>query len=188
MNPLESQNTPGPKHSANDTIEATGSPKRRVQRLQIELDAFCDDLLATYQGLVATMVEVGEMDSEISALILKKLRERDPNLGELFESARLRFDSILMLSDGAISILLKYLDQDRLPMALIGTSEEVRHQFFRNMSNHSIEQMKEAIGLLGPVRASVVRQAQLEILESIRKLERNGAIGFGEDREDFCCG
>lgn len=162
--------------------------KQSAGQLVAAVDAFCDQLVDSLQQLIATSLEVGERDSHLAALIRNRLQEKDPLLADLFERMRIRFESVLMLHDHSIALLLRYLDRGRLSVALVGAPEDIKNQFFRNLSNAAVAQLKEAIEFHGPLAAEVVLRAREEIVDSVRKLERNGAIRFGEPCGEYLCG
>jgi flagellar motor switch protein FliG len=61
---------------------------------------------------------------------------------------------------------------------LKGTSDELRNQFFRNMSSRAVEMMKEDMEVLGPVRVRDVETAQQQIVSIVRKLDESGVINL----------
>ena len=78
------------------------TPQHRAARLWTEMETHCDYLIETYQALVATMIEVGETDGQLAVLIQKKLRDRLPNLSDLFQRVRIRWD---FWGSGVLSVL-----------------------------------------------------------------------------------
>jgi len=75
--------------------------------------------------------------------------------------------------------ILKRVDKKSLTTALKGTSEELRTQFFRNMSSRAVELMREEMEFMGPVKLKDVEKAQHEIVEIVRQLEEEGVISIG---------
>ena len=74
--------------------------------------------------------------------------------------------------------ILQRVDKKALTIALKGTSEELREQFFRNMSGRATEMMREDMDVLGPVKVKDVEAAQQQIVSIIRKLDESGVINL----------
>jgi flagellar motor switch protein FliG len=74
--------------------------------------------------------------------------------------------------------ILQRVDKKALTIALKGTSEELRNQFFRNMSSRAVEMMKEDMDVLGPVKVRDVETAQQQIVSVVRKLDESGVISL----------
>lgn len=55
-------------------------------------------------------------------------------------------------------------------------SDEVKDKIFGNMSSRLVEMIKEDIEFMGPVRLKDIEDAQQNIVNVIRKLERDGEI------------
>ena len=72
--------------------------------------------------------------------------------------------------------ILQRVDKKALTIALKGTSEELRNQFFRNMSSRAVEMMKEDMEVLGPVKVRDVETSQQQIVSVVRKLDESGVI------------
>ena len=73
-----------------------------------------------------------------------------------------------------------------LALAMKGTSEELQHRFFKNMSSRAVEMMKEEMDFMGQVKVKDVSGAQREIVDIMRELDEQGVISLngGGDGED----
>ncbi|HSW40441.1 MAG TPA: FliG C-terminal domain-containing protein, partial [Acidobacteriota bacterium] len=74
--------------------------------------------------------------------------------------------------------ILQRVDKKALTIALKGTGEDLRNQFFRNMSSRAVEMMKEDMEVLGPIKVKDVEMAQQQIVSIIRKLDESGVINL----------
>jgi len=110
---------------------------------------------------------------------LEKIENENPQLAASIRDLMFVFDDILLIDDTGISEILKRADKKTLTIALKGTSEELRNQFFRNMSSRAVEMMKEEMEFMGPVKLKDVEKAQHEIVEIVRQLEEEGVISIG---------
>ena len=77
------------------------------------------------------------------------------------------FDDVMLIDDAGMREILQRVDKKALTIALKGTSEELRDQFFRNMSSRAVEMMKEDMDVLGPVKVRDVETAQQQIVSVI---------------------
>jgi hypothetical protein len=87
----------------------------------------------------------------------------------------LKFDVIVKLNDGAIQKVMREVDSQDLVKALKG-QKKVQEFVYRNMSKRATEMLKEDYDYMGPVSESEVKEAQENILNIIRKLEKSGEI------------
>ena len=85
---------------------------------------------------------------------------------------------MLLIDDAGMREILQRVDKKALTIALKGTGEELRTQFFRNMSSRAVEMMKEDMDVLGPVKVKDVEMSQQQIVSIVRKLDESGVISL----------
>ncbi len=139
----------------------------------------------SYGGLKAVAELVNRMESSMGKELLESIESTDPSLALNIRNMMFVFDDILLLGDPEIREILQRVDKKSLTLALKGTSDEIREQFFKNMSNRAVELLKEDMEFMGPVRVKEVEQAQQEIIAIIRQLDEEGLInlkGSGGDQ------
>ncbi len=83
---------------------------------------------------------------------------------------------IVTIDDRSIQRFLRDVESQDLSMALKGSSTEVSHKIFSNMSTRAADMLKEDIEFMGPVRLRDVEEAQQRIVNVIRRLEETGEI------------
>jgi flagellar motor switch protein FliG len=108
--------------------------------------------------------------------ILEGLEEEDPELVENIRRLMFTFDDILRVNDRGVQNLLRQIDPQQLALSLKAASPELKDKFFKNMSKRAVENIKEELEFMGPVRLSDVEGAQQAIVEVVRKLEEQGDL------------
>ena len=88
------------------------------------------------------------------------------------------FDDVLLIDDQGMREIIQRIDKKTLTVALKGTSDELREQFFRNMSHRAVEMLREDMDVLGPMKVKDVEGAQQQIVAIVRKLDEDGVINL----------
>jgi len=70
-----------------------------------------------------------------------------------------------------------------MALALKGASAELRDLVFRNVSENFAKSIREEIELMGPVRVSLVEEAQQKIASTVRRLVEEGLITIRRNEE-----
>ena len=138
----------------------------------------------SYGGIRAVAELVNRMESKTAGAILEKVEDENPGLALSIRNLMFVFDDVLLIDDVGMREILQRVDKKTLTVALKGTSEELRTQFFRNMSSRAVEMMKEDMDVLGPIKLKDVEMAQQQIVAIVRTLDESGVIslkGGGDD-------
>jgi len=147
--------------------------------LEQKLEALGSFATEAYGGVRAVAELFNRMDRSTGRVVLEKIENENPQLAASIRDLMFVFDDILLIDDMGIAEILKRVDKKALTTALKGTSEELRTQFFRNMSARAVDLMKEEMEFMGPVKLKDVEKAQHEIVEIVRQLEEEGVISIG---------
>jgi flagellar motor switch protein FliG len=147
--------------------------------LEQKLEALGSFTTEAYGGVRAVAELFNRMDRSTGRVVLEKIENENPQLAASIRDLMFVFDDILLIDDMGIAEILKRVDKKSLTTALKGTSEELRTQFFRNMSSRAVELMREEMEFMGPVKLKDVEKAQHEIVEIVRQLEEEGVISIG---------
>ncbi len=107
---------------------------------------------------------------------MAKLSERDQALADSIRALMFVFEDLIKLDDRGIQELMKEISKEDLPVALRGSSPEVKEKFLKNMSSRAAQMLKDDMETRGPVKVSDVEKAQQNILKVCRKLEEEGRI------------
>jgi flagellar motor switch protein FliG len=137
-------------------------------------------------GVRAVAELINRLDTKASGAILEKVESDNPDLALGIRNLMFVFDDILLIDDVGMREIIQRIDKKTLTIALKGTSEELKNQFFRNMSHRAVEMLREDMEVLGPVKIRDVETAQQEIVMVIRKLDEDGVLSIkGSASEEF---
>lgn len=137
-------------------------------------------------GADAVAALLNYTDRATEHAILEGIAQQDPDLEDRIQKLLFVFDDILRVNDRGIQNLLKEVEMEQLGLALKNASTEVQEKFFANMSRRAVEQLKEEMTFMGPVRVGDVFAAQQQIIDTVRRLEEAGEliiIGRGGEEE-----
>ncbi|MBN1571463.1 MAG: flagellar motor switch protein FliG [Acidobacteria bacterium] len=146
--------------------------------LEQKLRSLGDFSRESYGGIRAVAELINRMETKSAAAILEKVESENPALALSIRNLMFVFDDVLLIDDQGMREILQRVDKKALTIALKGTSEELRNQFFRNMSSRAVEMMREDMDVLGPVKVRDVETAQQQIVSVIRKLDESGVISL----------
>lgn len=140
----------------------------------------------TQTGGVESVVEVlNSVDRATEKTILDALEIQDPELAEEIKKRMFIFEDIVTLDSRAIQRVIREVENDDLLLALKASSEEVKDVIYSNMSQRMVDNYKDELEYMGPVRLRDVEEAQMRIVAVIRRLEEAGEIviarGGGDD-------
>ena len=147
--------------------------------LEQKLEALGSFATEAYGGVRAVAELFNRMDRNTGRQVLEKIEVENPQLAASIRDLMFVFDDILLIDDAGIGEILRRSDKKTLTIALKGTSEELRNQFFRNMSSRAVELMKEEMEFMGPIKLKDVEKSQHEIVEIVRSLEEEGVVSIG---------
>jgi len=146
--------------------------------LEQKLRSLGDFSRESYGGIRAVAELINRMESKSAAAILERVEGDNPPLALSIRNLMFVFDDVLLIDDAGMREILQRVDKKVLTVALKGTSEELKNQFFRNMSARAVEMMKEDMDVLGPIKVRDVETAQQQIVSVIRKLDESGVISL----------
>ncbi len=142
--------------------------RRRITSVKTEL---------TVVGGTKPLAHVlNQVDRSTEKQILSALTEFDPNLADEVRRYMFVFEDVVMLDDRSMQRVVREVDTKDLSLALRSANDDVKNQFFRNMSERAAETLREDMSLAGQVRLKNVEEAQARIVEVIKRLEDQDEI------------
>ncbi len=157
---------------------------REVEKgLENRMASVMSQQLENAGGIPAVAEILNVIDRATERSILENLAQEDPDLVEEIRRLMFVFEDLIKLSDRDIQTLLKNVESSQWAVALKGASEELKQKILKNMSKRAADLLKEEMEYLGPVRLSVVEQAQQQIVDVVRRLEDAGEITTHADEE-----
>ena len=127
-------------------------------------------------GLNPVVEMLNIMDKATEESILDRLEERDPDLTEQIRKLMFVFDDLIKIDDRGIQTLLRFVQAEKLKLALRAASEEVKEHIFKNMSQRASEALREEMESSPPVKLQDVEAAQFAIVHKARELSDEGQI------------
>jgi len=146
--------------------------------LEQKMKSLGDFSRESYGGIRAVAELINRMETKAAASILEKIENENPTLALSIRNLMFVFDDVMLIDDQGMRELLQRVDKKSLAMALKGTSEELRNQFFRNMSSRAVEMLREDMEAMGPIKIKDVEASQQQIVAVVRKLDESGVISL----------
>ncbi len=134
-------------------LAAAQSP--RVQHLASALDSMAPGLTS---GLMA------------------RLTARAPGLAEALKAAMFTFEDLMHVDNRGLQLLIRKADKKTLKYALRGAPADLAARIYSQMSRRAGTDLREDIDMMGPTRRSEIENAQRELADLGRKLERKGKL------------
>lgn len=144
--------------------------------LEQKLSSVVTNEYASAGGVESIVNILNQVDRGTEKNILDQLDEEDPELAEEIRQRMFVFEDIVVLSDRAVQLVLRQVENHDVALALKTASDEVENIIYKNMSDRAADMLKEDIEYMGPVRLREVEDAQQRIVNVIRELEESGEI------------
>lgn len=158
---------------------------KRVEKILDEkLSNVIDNNFESYGGISTLVGILNSVNRTTEKNIMEQLDDRSHELAEEIKLQMFVFEDIITLDDASIQRVLREIDNNDLIVALKGASDAVADAIFMNLSKRAAETVKEDLEFLGPVRLTVVEEAQHKIVGVIRRLEEAGEIYLNRGGED----
>jgi len=123
-------------------------------------------------------------DRKAEARFLGGLEERNRESAEKVKSLMFTFNDLQRLSPQAMQLLLRSIQKDKLPIALKGTSEVMKHLFMSQMSERAAKMLRDDMAALGAVKMKDVEDAQVTITNTAKELAALGEIEISASGDD----
>ncbi|GIV01813.1 MAG: flagellar motor switch protein FliG [Armatimonadetes bacterium] len=158
---------------------------RKVEEiLERKVSGFAQADMASVGGVKALVDVLNHVDRQTERKIIESLQETNPELATEVMNMLFVFEDIVTLDDKAVQQVLREVEMKDLATALKGTSEEVQRKIFSNLSERAATMLQEDMEFMGPVKMSIVEEAQQKIVAVIRRLEEQGDISLGRGEDE----
>ncbi len=129
---------------------------------------------------------LNNIENSIEGEILNDINEFDAELGQKIQDMMFVFDDLMTVDDRDIQTILREISSESLVLSLKAADELLKDKITKNMSKRAALMLNEDIEARGPVRLSVVTDAQKDIITVIRRLALAGDISIGDSaREEY---
>lgn len=146
--------------------------------LEQKLRSLGDFSRESYGGVRAVAELINRMDTKAAASILERIETDNPALALSIRNLMFVFEDVMLIDDQGMREIIQRLDKKALTIALKGCSDELKTQFFRNMSSRAVEMLREDMDVMGPIKLKEVEAAQQQIVSIVRKLDEDGVINL----------
>lgn len=131
------------------------------------------------------LVEVlRHVDVATQRVILEGIGDLDPELASAIRQQLFVFDDLALLDDRSLQRVLRDVDQADLTLAMRAADPHVCEVIFQNMSSRAAAMVREDMEAQGPVRMTVIHEAQNRIVTIVRRLQDEEAIVINRGGED----
>jgi flagellar motor switch protein FliG len=154
-----------------------------AESLQANLAGNPASALSHTGGIKVAAELLNALPKNLSDSILASLRERNADLGEAVLKKMLTFEELARLDSKTLQKILQEVDFRSLAVALTTAPLNLKNKFFSSISKRAADNVREEISFLGQIKASEIDQAQMEIIETVRKLESDGTINLDAIRQ-----
>jgi len=140
---------------------------------------------STRRDAYEMMAEIfNNLDRQSEARFITALEERSRDSAERIKSLMFTFKDLERLSTGAVQVLLRQVEKDKLPLALKGASVAIRDLFLSSMSERAAKMLRDDIAALGPVKLRDVDDAQASIVAMAKELAAQGQITLAQGNDE----
>lgn len=131
------------------------------------------------------MAEIfNNLDRTTESRFMTALEERNRDAAEKIKNLMFTFEDLIRLDPGGVQTLIRSVENNKLGLAMKGSSDGVRDLFFSNMSERAAKILREDMDAMGPVRLREVDEAQTEIVNIAKDLADRGEIMLADNKED----
>jgi flagellar motor switch protein FliG len=127
-------------------------------------------------GVQVAAEMLNNCDKRTEESILHALENYDEELAEEVRKLMFVFEDLAGVNDAGVRELLKEVSSTDLTLALKTASEELKKKIMANLSKRAGQILQEDLSVMGPVRLSEVEAAQQNIINTARRLEKDGKI------------
>lgn len=129
---------------------------------------------------------LNNIENSIESEILDDINDSDAGLGQKIQDMMFVFDDLMTIDDRDIQTILREISSESLVLSLKAADEVLKDKITKNMSKRAALMLNEDIEARGPVRLSVVHDAQKDIITVVRRLALAGDISIGGSaREEY---
>lgn len=136
-------------------------------------------------GGVKTAADIlNAMEKTSGKSLLMSIEEHNPDLCQAIRQKMFTFEDLASLELPILQRILREVDMRDLAMALKTASDKLKTTLLGCISKRAAETVQEEITYMGPVRLRDIENAQLRVIDAVRKLEAEGDIELGSGRRN----
>lgn len=146
------------------------------ESLTLDLEAIISGQVAEIGGPKTVAEILNQTGRSTEKTVIESIDAIDPELAEEVRKQMFVFEDLINLTDRDIQLILREVDQNVLSLALRGASDELQDRIFGNLSQRVATMLKEEMEFQGPARMSEIEEKQIEVIQTVKKLEEGGLL------------
>lgn len=146
------------------------------ESLTLDLEAIISGQVAEIGGPKTVAEILNQSGRSTEKAVIESIDAIDPELAEEVRKQMFVFEDLINLTDRDIQLILREVDQNVLSLALRGASDELQDRIFGNLSQRVATMLKEEMEFQGPARMSEIEEKQIEVIQTVKKLEEGGLL------------
>jgi flagellar motor switch protein FliG len=144
--------------------------------LREELALVSEAKVASIDGLKRAADLVARLESSVSEKLLESIERNNEELAQAIKRSMFTFEDLIKVDNRDLQSVLKEVSSDQLRLALKSASPEMRDHVLGAMSRRAAEMLMDDLDSMGPIKLSVVEEAQGQIVEIALQLQSDGKI------------
>lgn len=145
--------------------------------LRIKLDTMSNSSLNKTDGIKNVANILNNVTRGLERTIFEHLDAEQAELSERIKEKMFMFEDIILLDNMTLQqVLAEIQDNNKIARALKNEKEELKEKILSCVSKNRRDMITEELEVLGPIRLSDVEQAQQDIANVVKNLEKDGKI------------
>ena len=133
-------------------------------------------------SIVAEMLN--RSDQDLVDRILVALEDKEPQAAARIRRIMFTFEDLRRIEPATFGLLIADIPPERLPIALVNASDEIKALFMSQMSERAQKMLVEEMETQVPPRRKAVDMAQSEIIDLAKRLIGEGRLVLMEQEEE----
>ncbi|EJK2797322.1 flagellar motor switch protein FliG [Listeria monocytogenes] len=153
--------------------------------LRIKLDTMSNSSLNKTDGIKNVANILNNVTRGLERTIFEHLDAEQAELSERIKEKMFMFEDIILLDNMTLQqVLAEIQDNNKIARALKNEKEELKEKILSCVSKNRRDMIIEELEVLGPIRLSDVEQAQQDIANVVKNLEKDGKIVIQRGEQD----
>ncbi|EAK9399667.1 flagellar motor switch protein FliG [Listeria monocytogenes] len=153
--------------------------------LRIKLDTMSNSSLNKTDGIKNVANILNNVTRGLERTIFEHLDAEQAELSERIKEKMFLFEDIILLDNMTLQqVLAEIQDNNKIARALKNEKEELKEKILSCVSKNRRDMITEELEVLGPIRLSDVEQAQQDIANVVKNLEKDGKIVIQRGEQD----
>ncbi|MBC1481426.1 flagellar motor switch protein FliG [Listeria seeligeri] len=153
--------------------------------LRIKLDTMSNSSLNKTDGIKNVANILNNVTRGLERTIFEYLDVQQAELSERIKEKMFMFEDIILLDNMTLQqVLAEIQDNNKIARALKNEKEELKEKILSCVSKNRRDMITEELEVLGPIRLSDVEQAQQDIANVVKNLEKDGKIVIQRGEQD----